>query len=39
MVWNDLNCFSKNNLKQIKMQILQIQKNKMQKTYILKFKV
>ena len=39
MVWNALNCFSKNNLKQIKMQILQIQKNKMQKTYILKFKV
>lgn len=27
MVWNALNCFSKNNLKQIKMQILQIQKN------------
>ena len=39
MVWNALNYFSKNNLKQIKMQILQIQKNKMQKTYILKFKV
>lgn len=36
MVWNVRNCFSKSSLKQIKTQMSQIQKNKIQKTCILK---